>query len=40
VDIAGLGYDPFSRQARLTDDAAVNYLMHFRRPEFPGGASS
>jgi len=32
VDIAGLGYDPFSRAARLTDDAAVNYLMHFRKP--------
>jgi 2-polyprenyl-6-hydroxyphenyl methylase/3-demethylubiquinone-9 3-methyltransferase len=37
VDIAGLNYDPFSRQARLTDDAAVNYLMHFRRPELPAG---
>ena len=31
-DIAGLNYDPFSRQAHLTDDAGVNYLMHFRRP--------
>jgi len=32
IDIAGLDYDPFSRKARLTDDAGVNYLMHFRRP--------
>jgi 2-polyprenyl-6-hydroxyphenyl methylase/3-demethylubiquinone-9 3-methyltransferase len=32
VDIAGLDYDPFSRKARLTDDAGVNYLMHFHRP--------
>jgi len=32
VDIAGLDYEPFSRAARLTDDARVNYLMHFRRP--------
>ena len=38
VDIAGLAYDPFSRAARLTDDAAVNYLMHFRRAEHAGGA--
>jgi 2-polyprenyl-6-hydroxyphenyl methylase/3-demethylubiquinone-9 3-methyltransferase len=32
VDIAGLDYDPFARKARLTDDASVNYLMHFRQP--------
>jgi len=31
VDIAGLDYDPFARTTRLTDDAAVNYLMHFRK---------
>lgn len=37
ADIAGLHYDPFTRTARLTDDAAVNYLMHFRKPE-PGEA--
>lgn len=37
VDIAGLAYDPFSRAARLTDDAAVNYLMHFRKPERAAG---
>ena len=35
-DIAGLHYEPFSRSARLTDDAAVNYLMHFRKPAQPG----
>jgi len=32
VDIAGLDYEPFSRRTRLTDDAGVNYLMHFRKP--------
>jgi 2-polyprenyl-6-hydroxyphenyl methylase/3-demethylubiquinone-9 3-methyltransferase len=32
ADIAGLEYDPFSRKARLTADASVNYLMHARRP--------
>ena len=37
-DIAGLDYEPFTRHARLTDDAAVNYLMHFRKP--PGGAGA
>jgi 2-polyprenyl-6-hydroxyphenyl methylase/3-demethylubiquinone-9 3-methyltransferase len=31
LDVAGLDYDPFARKARLTDDARVNYLMHFRR---------
>jgi 2-polyprenyl-6-hydroxyphenyl methylase / 3-demethylubiquinone-9 3-methyltransferase len=30
-DLSGLGYDPFTRSARLTDDAAVNYLMQLRR---------
>ena len=35
VDIAGLDYEPFTRRARLTDDAAVNYLLHLRKP---GGA--
>jgi 2-polyprenyl-6-hydroxyphenyl methylase/3-demethylubiquinone-9 3-methyltransferase len=37
VDIAGLEYDPFSRQTTLTSDASVNYLMHLRRPEPAGG---
>jgi 2-polyprenyl-6-hydroxyphenyl methylase/3-demethylubiquinone-9 3-methyltransferase len=32
LDVAGLDYDPFARTARLTADARVNYLMHFRRP--------
>ena len=31
VDIAGLDYDPFTRNARLTNDVSVNYLMHLRR---------
>jgi 2-polyprenyl-6-hydroxyphenyl methylase/3-demethylubiquinone-9 3-methyltransferase len=30
VDIAGLNYDPFTRRARLTMDASVNYLVHLR----------
>jgi 2-polyprenyl-6-hydroxyphenyl methylase/3-demethylubiquinone-9 3-methyltransferase len=31
VDVAGLDYDPFARSARLTGDARINYLVHFRR---------
>jgi 2-polyprenyl-6-hydroxyphenyl methylase/3-demethylubiquinone-9 3-methyltransferase len=31
VDISGLAYDPFSRQAALKADSGVNYLMHLRR---------
>jgi|SRR5687767_13185462 2-polyprenyl-6-hydroxyphenyl methylase/3-demethylubiquinone-9 3-methyltransferase len=31
-DLAGLEYDPFSRQARVSTDVSVNYLAHFRRP--------
>jgi 2-polyprenyl-6-hydroxyphenyl methylase / 3-demethylubiquinone-9 3-methyltransferase len=30
TDIAGLDYDPFTHQARLTTDASVNYLVHLR----------
>ena len=30
IDIAGLDYDPFTHQARLTMDASVNYLVHLR----------
>jgi 2-polyprenyl-6-hydroxyphenyl methylase/3-demethylubiquinone-9 3-methyltransferase len=30
-DVSGLDYNPFSNSARLTTDASVNYLMHFRR---------
>jgi 2-polyprenyl-6-hydroxyphenyl methylase/3-demethylubiquinone-9 3-methyltransferase len=32
MDVAGLDYDPFTRHARLTNDARVNYLVHLRRP--------
>ena len=32
VDVAGLDYDPFERNARLVSDARVNYLMHLRKP--------
>ena len=38
VDLAGLGYDPFSRRARLTGDVSVNYLAQFRRPMTNAGA--
>jgi 2-polyprenyl-6-hydroxyphenyl methylase/3-demethylubiquinone-9 3-methyltransferase len=30
-DVSGLDYNPFSNSARLTADASVNYLVHFRR---------
>jgi 2-polyprenyl-6-hydroxyphenyl methylase / 3-demethylubiquinone-9 3-methyltransferase len=40
VDIAGLNYDPFARTARLTDDATVNYLMHFDKPGVSAGSDS
>ncbi|MBK6454132.1 MAG: bifunctional 2-polyprenyl-6-hydroxyphenol methylase/3-demethylubiquinol 3-O-methyltransferase UbiG [Proteobacteria bacterium] len=33
TDIAGLDYDPFTHQARLTTDASVNYLVHLRREQ-------
>ena len=32
VDIAGLEFQPFSQQFRLTQDPSVNYLMALRRP--------
>lgn len=32
LDVRGIDYDPFARDARLTDAVAVNYLAHFRRP--------
>jgi 2-polyprenyl-6-hydroxyphenyl methylase/3-demethylubiquinone-9 3-methyltransferase len=35
ADVTGLEYEPFSRAARLTTDASVNYLMHLRRPAPP-----
>jgi 2-polyprenyl-6-hydroxyphenyl methylase/3-demethylubiquinone-9 3-methyltransferase len=31
LDIAGLGYNPLTRNFRLTPDASVNYFMAFRR---------
>ena len=37
-DIAGLDYDPFTRQARLTTDASVNYLVHLRREQSTAAA--
>jgi len=40
VDIAGLDYEPFSRRTRLTDDAGVNYLMHFGKPAGGSRAAS
>jgi 2-polyprenyl-6-hydroxyphenyl methylase/3-demethylubiquinone-9 3-methyltransferase len=30
VEIAGIGFDPFTRSARLIDDPSVNYLAHLR----------
>ena len=30
-DISGIEYNPFNNSARLTANASVNYLMHFRR---------
>ena len=38
LDIAGLDYDPFTRKARLTRDASVNYLMHLQREGTAPGA--
>ncbi len=32
VDLRGIEYDPFSRRAKLSGDASVNYIAHFRRP--------
>ena len=34
-DIGGLDYNPFNNTARLTADASVNYLAHFRREVAP-----
>jgi 2-polyprenyl-6-hydroxyphenyl methylase/3-demethylubiquinone-9 3-methyltransferase len=38
-DVAGLDYDPFSRSARIADDARVNYLMHLCKPPAGGTAA-
>lgn len=32
VGLAGLDYNPATRQARISADTSVNYLAHFRRP--------
>jgi 2-polyprenyl-6-hydroxyphenyl methylase/3-demethylubiquinone-9 3-methyltransferase len=32
LDLAGLDYNPATRQARVRLDTSVNYLAHFRRP--------
>lgn len=29
--IAGLGFNPFTSQSRLTDDPSINYIAHFER---------
>ncbi len=31
-DIRGIGYNPFTRSARLTHDVDVNYLLHASKP--------
>ncbi|MCK5881800.1 MAG: bifunctional 2-polyprenyl-6-hydroxyphenol methylase/3-demethylubiquinol 3-O-methyltransferase UbiG [Sinobacterium sp.] len=31
-DIAGMEYNPITKQYSLTDDASVNYLMHAKKP--------
>jgi 2-polyprenyl-6-hydroxyphenyl methylase/3-demethylubiquinone-9 3-methyltransferase len=38
ADVAGLDYDPFSRNARIVTDARVNYLMHLTKPAAEAGA--
>jgi 2-polyprenyl-6-hydroxyphenyl methylase/3-demethylubiquinone-9 3-methyltransferase len=32
MQLRGLSYNPVTRQARLTDSVAINYLTHCRRP--------
>ena len=31
-ELAGIAYDPFTREGRITSDTSVNYLAHFTRP--------
>lgn len=38
ADMAGLQYNPATRQARVSADTSVNYLVHFRRPAAAGDA--
>ncbi len=33
IDVMGIAYDPFARQARLHTDARINYLVHLRKPD-------
>ncbi|MGE0031051.1 MAG: bifunctional 2-polyprenyl-6-hydroxyphenol methylase/3-demethylubiquinol 3-O-methyltransferase UbiG [Steroidobacteraceae bacterium] len=37
-DLAGLDYNPATRQARVSADTSVNYLAHFQRPAPAAGA--
>ena len=37
-DLAGLDYNPATRQARVSGDTSVNYLAHFKRPAPAAGA--
>ena len=37
-DLAGLDYNPATRQARVSADTSVNYLAHFKRPAPAAGA--
>ena len=30
-DVAGLGFNPFTNQCKLTSDPSINYLVHFER---------
>ena len=32
VEIIGMSYNPFTRNARLGPDVDVNYLLHARKP--------
>lgn len=32
MDLAGLRYEPLTRQARVDADTSVNYFVHFQRP--------
>lgn len=38
ANMAGLQYNPATRQARVSADTSVNYLVHFRRPAAAGDA--
>ena len=38
ADLAGIEYNPATRQARISADTSVNYLVHFKRPAPAAGA--